>query len=216
MTKIKYFFKRGFDDPEQELEVTIDQTLPAHNFGDFNLADGGLDDLEDGLIAIGRFLCDGAVSVSYVCGEPEEEVEEEEIPEGLYVHVLAAKLHGKDVILIESQGQEADEHWVPAGGSKIGCVLIGTDTRLGMSKEAVELLKTGIKSNDAIGDISIFEATGKGWCFSWLGGVDSIKPAHEFEYCREGYSDIPHVTIPNTLPQSFVEWKEEHEREEAS
>lgn len=105
----------------------------------------------------------------------------------------------KNVLVIDADPKPTD-FFVPAGGSKIGCVLMHTDKHLGISKEALEWLKKVPKSHDDIGDVDCFESV-EGWCFSWLGGVKSAKKLKGLTGSRT-YSPekLPHVTIENEVP----------------
>jgi hypothetical protein len=74
----------------------------------------------------------------------------------------------KGWIVVDTADLTQDEDFIPAGGSRIGCVLANTKERLGISDEALELLKKIPKSHDDIGDVDCFKSGDK-WIFGWLG-----------------------------------------------
>lgn len=72
---------------------------------------------------------------------------------------------------------EVDADFVPAGGSNIGCVLCDSK-KLGVSPEAMELLKKIKRGSDGLGDPDIFKSGDK-VVFGWLGNVFALKhPDH--------------------------------------
>ena len=85
----------------------------------------------------------------------------------------------KGILVFETlrpeEGQTED--FVPAGDGRIGCVLVDS-TKLGVSPEAMELLKQVRRSGDDLGDPDVFKSGNK-VVFGWLGGVFAIKhPDH--------------------------------------
>lgn len=111
----------------------------------------------------------------------------------------------KQNIIIETIDEKEDKNFVPAGGSRFGSVLIETDKFLGMSKEAVELLKTLKKSHDAIGDVTTWKTNDNRDCFGWIGGFKRIVNMTTAEGDRDGIIDIKHVTIENDVPQEVID-----------
>ena len=82
----------------------------------------------------------------------------------------------------------------------MGQVIIGSDTMLGVSAEAIELLKKIEPGHDAIGDVDWFIASDDRACFCWFGGPNRIIDVTDREIVaargfqvREGR----YVTIPN-------------------
>lgn len=106
----------------------------------------------------------------------------------------------KQNLIIETIDEKEDKNFVPVGGTRFGCVLIETKKYLGMSKEAVTLLKTIKKSHDAIGDVTTWKTHDNKDCFGWIGGLKKIVNMEKAEGDREGIIDIKHVTIENDVP----------------
>ena len=107
----------------------------------------------------------------------------------------------KQNLIIETIDEKEDENFFPVGGTRIGCTLIETDNLLGMSDEAVELLKTLKKSHDDIGDICAWKTDDNKNCFGWIGGFKKIVNIETAEGDNSGIADIKHVTIENDVPQ---------------
>jgi len=108
----------------------------------------------------------------------------------------------KDILCIETLNpEEKMEDFVPAGDGRIGCVLIGTENRLGISEEAMEWLKKVPTSHDDIGDVDAWKTNDGRQCFSWLGGVLSIKGEGCTGSSKYNVNDIPHIQIPNDAPE---------------
>jgi len=80
----------------------------------------------------------------------------------------------KGIIVIETKDPSKDNDFVPAGGSKIGCVLMNAAKRLGISDEALELLKSIPKSRHDIGDVDSFTSNEHGDVFAWLGPASRL------------------------------------------
>ena len=99
---------------------------------------------------------------------------------------------------------ETDE-FIPAGGTRFGCAIFDTKKNLGVSQEALDLLKIMKKSRDAIGDIQWFPST-EGKVFGWLGGPLVIKKAADRETCRDTEVFAEDCTIiPNDTPQAAID-----------
>lgn len=98
--------------------------------------------------------------------------------------------------------KEKDKDFIPAGGSKIGCVLINTEKKLGLSKEAVEFLR-GVKIvGDDIGDVDTFTSDKGDGVFAWLGGMFSIKGDWAVGSRTHNIDAIKFETIPNDTPDA--------------
>jgi hypothetical protein len=108
-------------------------------------------------------------------------------------------------LIIEVIDGKEDKNFIPIGEGRIGCVLIETDTCLGMSKEAFELLKTIKKSHDDIGDVTAWKTDDDKNCFGWLGGFKKIINMEKAEGDSSGIADIKHVTIENDVPQEAID-----------
>ena len=89
-------------------------------------------------------------------------------------------------LVITGHDGEADPNWTPRDETKIGCLVHDTDQRLGISPEALELLKTVEVSADAIGDVTWWASSGISH-FGWVGDryriadPDSITANREFQ-----------------------------------
>jgi len=118
---------------------------------------------------------------------------------------LKAKITAyKNYLLIEATGDRQDAHFIPANHARVGCIVIGTKDHLGVSKEAMALLKKVPKSIDDVGDVMVWKS-GDNICFGWLGGLKSIKNATKIESDRYGITDFDFVEIPNEAPTEAVE-----------
>lgn len=106
----------------------------------------------------------------------------------------------KNVLVIDAVKPKHDKNFVPAGGSRIGCVLMDTAKHLGISAEAKEWISKNVKNcHDDIGDIDSWQLAdaNKGYCFSWLGGIKSIKSVGIEGSRTFNIHALPHKTIPN-------------------
>lgn len=108
----------------------------------------------------------------------------------------------KGIIVIETKDPVADSDFIPAGGSKIGCVLANTKDRLGISGEALELLKKIPRSGDDIGDVDSFTSDKSGDVFTWLGpACRLVDPASASGSRTYDIGNIEFNTIPNEVPK---------------
>lgn len=90
----------------------------------------------------------------------------------------------KGLIVIEpiepEKGASAKEGWVPMGPERLGSVLCKTKGRLGVSREAFDLLKQIPRGTDCIGDIGWWECGDGSHAFSWFGAIyrviDPLRP----------------------------------------
>lgn len=123
------------------------------------------------------------------------------LPDDLKVKVVERRGY----LVIKTLLPAGDDNFVPYGGSKIGCVLIETDKFLGMSQEAVDLIKDLGSSGDALGDLQLWMSN-KGGCFGWLGPPDRLINPAWAELDRNGPVDIPHFRISNEVaPEDLAE-----------
>ena len=100
--------------------------------------------------------------------------------------------------------KNTDDDFVPCGDGRIGCVLINTKNKLGLSEEAVVWLRNLKKSCDDIGDVDTFiTGNGKG-CFSSLGGMFSIKGDGATGSRTHDIDAIPYITITNDTPATAM------------
>ena len=112
----------------------------------------------------------------------------------------------EDFIIITTENVVEDKEFVPNGNGKIGCVLLDTEKNLGVSDEALVLLKKVPTSGDDIGDVDCFISGDKG-VFSWLGGPKSLKHIDGRLTGSRTYdmSKIKFRKIPNEPPSVALE-----------
>lgn len=92
---------------------------------------------------------------------------------------------------------EKDPNFIPNGDGRIGCVLADTEHRLGISEEALEILRKIPKSPDAIGDVDAFRSARRP-VFSWLGNIYQIVHPKGASGSRDYNIDsIPFTIIEN-------------------
>lgn len=113
------------------------------------------------------------------------------------------------MLVIETKDPSKDDDFIPAGGDKIGCVLKNTGTRLGISSEALSLLKTVKKSRDDIGEVDSWRASSitseEVCCFSWLGPPCRLVDPKTAEGSRTyDITRIDFVDIPNEVPEEAI------------
>jgi hypothetical protein len=80
----------------------------------------------------------------------------------------------------------------------IGQVIMDTKRHLGVSKQAMALLKTVRRSHDDIGDVDWFK-TGNKYAFGWLGGMHVLKNPKTIEGSSQ-YEIGDYVEIANDVP----------------
>jgi hypothetical protein len=123
------------------------------------------------------------------------------------VKVTAYKDHLVLTAVMKHPDRKTPE-WVPFGEGNIGCVLIDSKKNLGVSKEALELLKKIPPGRDDIGDVDWWKCNDGKYAFSWLGSTHSVKHIkvnHELTGSRnykvhEGqFQDIPNEPDPEAI-----------------
>lgn len=90
---------------------------------------------------------------------------------------------------------------IPGGGLKLGCVLMDTGRRLGVSSEAFELMRKVRRSPNSLGDLSWWPCQDNTHAFSWFGSIHRvINP--EIAEATEDFRVNPHrcIVIPNEVP----------------
>lgn len=119
----------------------------------------------------------------------------------------------KDMIVIEAQEPQKElEGWTPMGPGRVGSVLSKTAGRLGVSDEAIALLKKVKRSHDAIGDVMWWPCVDGSFAFGWMGGFYAVfdpKTAEgdrQFTVPDEGH----YVPIPNDVPPGAMKWIDGH------
>lgn len=122
----------------------------------------------------------------------------------LEMRVAVGEYRGYIVVEALKPEEKADVFY-PAGGSRIGCVLLDTRKHLGISKRAYALMTQVRRGHDDLGDLDAFETrdkrtnklTGK-WCFAWIGPVINCINSAEAETARDcDMYRLPHNTIRN-------------------
>lgn len=113
-------------------------------------------------------------------------------------------------IIINTVNLKEEKGWVPAGGPRIGCVIYPTDNRVGISPEALKLLKSIPNSHDGIGDVDAY-LTDKGEsCFCWLGPPSRLVDLKKADGSRDtNFNNLKHVVIENSDNGLSDEDKEE-------
>lgn len=109
----------------------------------------------------------------------------------------------KNILVIDTPEKYwgGTEFFIPNGGSNIGCLVMDTKKHLGVSKEAMTLLRKIKKSGDDIGDVMWWENEGS-CTFGWLGpAIRLVNPdvcEGDNDYAvREGqYVEVPNDKIP--------------------
>lgn len=81
----------------------------------------------------------------------------------------------------------------------MGQVIMDTAKHLGVSIEALELMKPLRRGHDDLGDIDWFQSTGSGDCFAWLGGPYAIKDPKKLE-TSSSWRIGAHQVITNEVP----------------
>jgi hypothetical protein len=82
----------------------------------------------------------------------------------------------------------------------LGQVICRSDINVGMSKEAVELLKQIKPGRDAIGSVDWFESV-KGNVFAWFGGPKAVIDPADAVAARGYQVRDSYVKIPNDVPE---------------
>jgi len=85
--------------------------------------------------------------------------------------------------------------------SSFGQVIMNTKEHLGVSKEALELLKTVKRGNDSLGGIDWFKTSDGNHAFSWMGGPYQITTPQDADASRSYVVSDHFVEIENTVPE---------------
>jgi len=108
----------------------------------------------------------------------------------------------RGLIVIEAvEPEKALDGWVPIGPGRLGSVICKTKNHLGVSDEALVLLKQVPRSLDCIGDLDWWLCEDGSHAFAWLGATKRIFAPARMSGSRsyvvpEGH----HVRIPNDVP----------------
>jgi hypothetical protein len=85
-----------------------------------------------------------------------------------------------------------------------GQVICNSATNVGISEEAIKLLKTIRPGGDSIGDVDWFRSDAKGDVFAWIGGPWAMINPETAEAAR-GYAVRSYATVPNDVPDGAKE-----------
>lgn len=123
--------------------------------------------------------------------------------------VFVTAFHNHIIIDVPNPAK-VEKVFYPVGAGRIGSVLIDTQKHLGVSEEALELMKKLHNCNDDVGDLDSWElisdeASGSKptgvYCFAWLGLINGAKGL-DSETSRTFNADtLPHQRIPNDVPK---------------
>lgn len=86
-----------------------------------------------------------------------------------------------------------------------GQVVHDTARNLGVSADALALLKTLQPSGDAVSDVTWFRTDDGKASFGWLGGVNRLMDPQETESAR-GFALLEHVVIANDVPEGAKDY----------
>lgn len=90
---------------------------------------------------------------------------------------------------------------------RFGQVIMNTEKNLGVSQEAIEVMKTLKRGRDSLGAVDWFAtstADGPAHAFSWIGGQYAIVNPEDTETSRQ-WEMGKYVTIPNDVPQGAID-----------
>ena len=87
----------------------------------------------------------------------------------------------------------------------IGQVIHNTKDHLGISEQAVKLLKQVKRSNDDLGEIDYWKCDDDTWHFSWLGGTKRIVNPNDEDCTSSNSYEVPdaskYISIKNEVPE---------------
>ena len=112
----------------------------------------------------------------------------------------------KGILCIEAQEPFVkDEGFLPNNDGRVGCLVMGTKEHLGVSQEALDLLKTIPRSLDDIGDVMWWGDKGK-FYFGWLGSPRTLVDPKRCEGDRRyAVPNGEYILIPNEVPEGAME-----------
>jgi hypothetical protein len=94
--------------------------------------------------------------------------------------------------------------WWPTGGPNgniLGCVLGNSQTMLGLSKEAIELMERVRRNHDAVGDLGWWKCNDGTYAFSWWGSIHRIVNPDTSEGDRDfRIHEGQYIKIVNQVP----------------
>lgn len=106
----------------------------------------------------------------------------------------------RENVVIEAIDPEKEfPGWFPLDSEKVGCTLVGTQKSLGVSKEALRILRGLPRCGDSIGSVMWWPVKSGGFAFGWLGGPRTIlrggsEGDRNFAVREGGYVLIPNDT----------------------
>jgi hypothetical protein len=122
--------------------------------------------------------------------------------ENMHAHVTAYK----GLLVLELRVEKSIENEVVSSLDKpgnLGQIIMDSAKNVGISEQALALLKTVRRGSDSLGDIDWFKSGDKA-VFGWLGGPYRIADPKVIEGSRE-YGIFDHVAIPNDVPAGAKE-----------
>jgi hypothetical protein len=124
--------------------------------------------------------------------------------------VRVVAYNDKIVIITEKPEEGIEDQWWPTGGSRMGCVLGDTKNKLGVSKEALELMKLVPVGRDAVGDIDWWKCDDGTYAFGWWGPIFRIIEPEVCQAAKKFLMNVApehyagqYIEIPNELPQEI-------------
>ena len=114
----------------------------------------------------------------------------------------------KGILVLELLAEKSIENEVVTTldtPSTIGQVIMDTGAHLGVSAEALELLKGIKRGHDDLGDVDWFSASDGEAVFGWLGGPKRLCNPTKIEGSSSYSASLPHVLIPNDVPEGARE-----------
>ncbi len=109
----------------------------------------------------------------------------------------------KGALVVDTESPEEGDGFLPNTKGRLGCLLFKTKGRLGISEEAVALLRTVRVGRDAIGDLMWFGDAKHGLTFGWIGEPryilwpDACCGDRDYRVWERQY-----VPIPNDVPEA--------------
>ncbi len=117
--------------------------------------------------------------------------------------------HSQKLIIVPSDPEQGiNDRWWPTGGKNgnhLGCVLGDSKARLGVSREALEIMQSIKCGRDAVGDIDWWACDDGTYAFSWWGPIHRIiDPSNAI--AARGFGPYPDqcVIIENNVPANVL------------
>ena len=104
--------------------------------------------------------------------------------------------------------------WWPTGGlygDRLGCVLGDSERMLGVSNEALRLMKKIPRNNDSIGDIDWWLCDDGKYAFSWFGSIHRVIHTNNAQ-APQNFVVKPDRCriISNELPEEAIQFIDKH------